>query len=46
MGAGGLFLVVGVGLTLYGLKHKKLNTPESEEEVDEDMEKPQPPYPL
>ena len=46
MGVGGLFLVVGVGLTLYGLKHKKLNTPESEEEVDEDMEKPQPPCPL
>ena len=46
MGVGGLFLVAGVGLTLYGLKQKKLNTPDRQEDEAEYEEKPQPPYPL
>ena len=46
MGVGGVFFVVGVGLTLYGLKQKKLNTPDRQEDEAEYEEKPQPPYPL
>ncbi len=39
MGVGGIFFVVGVGLTLYGLKHKKRGGFKSIEEDAEDMKK-------